>query len=947
MSKETVLKNAKQAVESLLQSDPRSWFDLNQSVSENVDNFMEAFESLQETFRARAAVLKEIEARGKKKDKQSVLADKEYQYLTKFNERLLWLDNKIWGMEQDNLNEEGTWDPERVNNLREAYYELAEETNVEFQTEYETDDQWLEAVENYEKVFDNRIKELKEDYYAFFSQIKPSDIVRARPIHPYQAKLPDTLDPVQLTKGISLGKGAFGEAFLLVNSGPAGPRTLAMKVLNPGDTPEEQEEKRTELRKEVMLYERIGDHPNIMKCYGIKKVGEQEGMVMEALEGGNAFKNLLKLNEKLEAGEISETEYTGFLQHTMRGLMQGLAHMEKAGIAHLDVKFPNLMMGKDGEIKIIDPGISEEIGLAADTIPDNPLYKDPVLARDVVAMPYNDVFSAGQSLYEMMKSDLLKVKKKDGSVVDEFLYGLDSSKFMSRVERAGESWLKEASSRVFKIMPKEAKKELKEKIEAAQNSLKIQLEEFEKTWEASKGYFTSHGKSRGKARSQEEMQAAYASQRKDFFDEYEEQIKEIRAKYIADYGSPLESAYLNFMNQIMHPDPSQRLSAAAALDHPFLADSMVQDEEKIKEIFWKLKPELHPDKRTPAEPGEPITMEAPIEAPLDIPVEEQNELKKLAQFALDDPEDMSRHMADQFQNIMATYHQDMKNWKGRANAYQEDKAIMNVIDKISEMPDARFLITDMVSTPDKAIQEAMNVLDSQLRHCQGGLSHYRELPGELDEQETASRDLLEEVKVLLVKSMKHCKKLLFLDASWRQAFGKGPGGSPRSYATNEESQRKLEGKVKTRLVNSLNDILQKGKENNPKNRRKAMGSAFETLRKEEDEYIADQLEQSQDPVSAHKKSSLLKPILHDQPWKKWASWAAKELDRLKLLLKTCDEQVEALGSKGERSPKEQTCLAFYQNLQQKLCEDLIPRKQAENIMLSNMQEKYEDIFSSI
>jgi serine/threonine protein kinase len=51
-------------------------------------------------------------------------------------------------------------------------------------------------------------------------------------------------------------------------------------------------------------------------------------------------------------------------------------------------------------------------------------------------------------------------------------------------------------------------------------------------------------------------------------------------------GAGMESAYTDFLNRILDPDPTKRLSPSDALLHPFLADRML-DDEKIKEVVKK------------------------------------------------------------------------------------------------------------------------------------------------------------------------------------------------------------------------------------------------------------------------------------------------------------------------------------------------------------------------
>lgn len=51
-----------------------------------------------------------------------------------------------------------------------------------------------------------------------------------------------------------------------------------------------------------------------------------------------------------------------------------------------------------------------------------------------------------------------------------------------------------------------------------------------------------------------------------------------------------QKQFESFMNALMHPDPSKRLSPKQALNHPFLSDSLM-DDEKAKELIKQMAKE--------------------------------------------------------------------------------------------------------------------------------------------------------------------------------------------------------------------------------------------------------------------------------------------------------------------------------------------------------------------
>jgi serine/threonine protein kinase len=83
--------------------------------------------------------------------------------------------------------------------------------------------------------------------------------------------------------------------------------------------------------------------------------------------------------EHLEQGKVLETEEVARI---LKQLLLAVNHMHHSGIAHKDIKLENILMDKEGRVKLIDFGfalytddkkISDHIG--------TPLYKAPELVK--------------------------------------------------------------------------------------------------------------------------------------------------------------------------------------------------------------------------------------------------------------------------------------------------------------------------------------------------------------------------------------------------------------------------------------------------------------------------------------------------------------------------------------------------------------------------------------
>lgn len=135
-------------------------------------------------------------------------------------------------------------------------------------------------------------------------------------------------------------------------------------------------------------------HPNIVSVYD---VGDQGGMyyiVMEMVEGVT----LKKYVEKV--GKLSEREAVEVAMQVAKGLEA--AHEQ--GIVHRDVKPQNIIISREGKIKVADFGIARVS--ATETIAATTMgsvhYISPEQARGGACDARSDVYSLGITLFEMV-----------------------------------------------------------------------------------------------------------------------------------------------------------------------------------------------------------------------------------------------------------------------------------------------------------------------------------------------------------------------------------------------------------------------------------------------------------------------------------------------------------------------------------------------------------------
>ena len=180
-------------------------------------------------------------------------------------------------------------------------------------------------------------------------------------------------------------------------------RTVAVKVLSSafGATPARKQRLIQEAHAASAL-----NHPNIVAVYDI---GQQDGadfIVMEYVEG----RTLDQLIPR-EGMKIND------LLHYAISIADALARAHSAGIIHRDLKPGNLMVTKDGQIKLLDFGLAKwtepvETGESAATatvrieteegaVLGTVAYMSPEQAEGRRVDSRSDIFSFGAMLYEM------------------------------------------------------------------------------------------------------------------------------------------------------------------------------------------------------------------------------------------------------------------------------------------------------------------------------------------------------------------------------------------------------------------------------------------------------------------------------------------------------------------------------------------------------------------
>ena len=195
-----------------------------------------------------------------------------------------------------------------------------------------------------------------------------------------------------------IGAGGMGEVYL-AHDGQL-QRPVALKVLSAAVRSDE------DLRKRLAYEARAAsalNHPNILTVYDVGQIGEEHFIATEFVDG-------VTLRQRMSRAEPPLGETVDIAVQ----IASALAAAEAAGLVHRDVKPDNIMLRRDGYVKLLDFGLARQ----ADT-PDPDVKKtDPFVVRGTVFYmspeqlrgrtldTRSDIWSVGVMLYELISGRL-------------------------------------------------------------------------------------------------------------------------------------------------------------------------------------------------------------------------------------------------------------------------------------------------------------------------------------------------------------------------------------------------------------------------------------------------------------------------------------------------------------------------------------------------------------
>ena len=193
-----------------------------------------------------------------------------------------------------------------------------------------------------------------------------------------------------------LGQGAMGVVYLAHD--PEIDRPVALKTMRPALEEGEAQDVEARFVREAKLAGRL-QHPNIVTVFDVGRDGDVCFIAMEYVDGR-------PLTRYIGAAELPLKAKVSIV----RQVAEALDHAHERGVVHRDIKPGNILIGRDGRVKVTDFGIGRFTSAStsdmtrAGQMIGSPAYMSPEQVRGDRLDGRSDLFSLGVVLYELLTS---------------------------------------------------------------------------------------------------------------------------------------------------------------------------------------------------------------------------------------------------------------------------------------------------------------------------------------------------------------------------------------------------------------------------------------------------------------------------------------------------------------------------------------------------------------
>jgi len=180
-----------------------------------------------------------------------------------------------------------------------------------------------------------------------------------------------------------IGSGLFSRVYYATN---AQGRKCAIKMIKKKNFATKETIQKILVEKEIL---RLIDHENILKLYKTMQTNSRIYFVLEYAEKGNLL-NILNVKKKLFVEEIRVISAQ---------IIQALLYMHSKGIIYGDLKAENILLDKNGSVKLCDFNLSGTRSILNDTLQGTVCYLAPEIIEGKDRTPKSDFWSLGVLVY--------------------------------------------------------------------------------------------------------------------------------------------------------------------------------------------------------------------------------------------------------------------------------------------------------------------------------------------------------------------------------------------------------------------------------------------------------------------------------------------------------------------------------------------------------------------
>ena len=188
-----------------------------------------------------------------------------------------------------------------------------------------------------------------------------------------------------------LGKGGMGRVYKVLDKEIG--EKVALKLLNPEIAAESKTIER--FRNELKTARQIS-HKNVCRMYHLSKEEGAPYIIMEYVRGED-LKSMIRMMGRLSPGQTASIA---------KQVCEGLSEAHRLGVIHRDLKPQNIMIDRNGDIKIMDFGIARSLhakGMTGEGVMiGTPEYMSPEQAEGKEADERSDIYALGIVLFEML-----------------------------------------------------------------------------------------------------------------------------------------------------------------------------------------------------------------------------------------------------------------------------------------------------------------------------------------------------------------------------------------------------------------------------------------------------------------------------------------------------------------------------------------------------------------